>query len=266
MIIHKGKRACPRRIMLYGTKGIGKSTWANIDGAFFINLEDGLNDIDCVSTEWLTHYDQVVEAIAWLMGNPNPYRAIVIDSADWFQKLLFDAVASENKKETIEQIGYGKGYLAAAKKLEYVIQGLDRLRISQGKHIIFLAHEQVTRFSKPGGDTYDRYSPDLHKEIAGVLGEWVDELLFASYRVFTKSEDLGFNKTRQVAIGGQERYIRTAETAAVIAKNRLNLPEELPMDWAEYAKFLPAVPVNGHTAESGNISGLVVNGSSKVQV
>ena len=34
--------------MLYGTHGIGKSSWAaQAPGVLFLNVEDGLNDIDC---------------------------------------------------------------------------------------------------------------------------------------------------------------------------------------------------------------------------
>lgn len=274
MIINKGKRILPRRVLLYGTKGIGKSTWARDAGALFLNVEDGLNDIECDSTEWLRNYAGVVGAISWLIANPVPNPAIAIDSADWLQAILFDEVASEKKKDTIEDIGYGKGFLAAAKKLEYVIQGLDHLRITQGKHIIFLAHEKIYRFNKPGGDSYDRYAPDLHKDIESVLSEWCDEVLFASYRVVTKEEDMGFNKVRKVAIGGQERFVRTTETAAVTAKNRLQLPDELPMSWEAYARHFPrvapkpepVVPRNGHDLSGGDIAGLVVDGSSKVTV
>ncbi|MFN9292481.1 MAG: AAA family ATPase, partial [Planctomyces sp.] len=45
--ITTGKKAVPRRVMLYGTHGIGKSSWAaQAPGVLFLNVEDGLNDID----------------------------------------------------------------------------------------------------------------------------------------------------------------------------------------------------------------------------
>ena len=75
-----------------------------------------------------------------------------------------------------------------------------------------------------------------------------------------RKEDQGFNKTRNIAIDGGERYLRTTETAAVLAKNRLSMPPEIPFPrgggWAEYARYFP---------KPGNIDGVVKDGSSKAK-
>ena len=259
MNISKGKTPRPRRVLLYGTKGIGKSTWANnAPHPLFLNIEDGLDDLDCEKTDWLTTLDQVYDAISFLYSTPTPYKSIVVDSADWLEGLIFKAVAIEAGKASIDQIGYGKGYNSAADKLTSVLEGLDYIRRQHGKNIIFLAHDQVTKFSAPGGESYDRYSPALHKEMSAVLTEWVDEVLFATYEVFTRKEDLGFNKTRNIGTGTGARIIRTQETPAVVAKNRLNLLDPLPMDWSAYQAHW-STPEAPH----GNIAGVVVDGSSK---
>jgi hypothetical protein len=104
-----------------------------------------------------------------------------------------------------------------------------------------------------------------------MIQEWCDEVLFASFRVNTRTEEAGFGKERKLAVGGKDRYIRTNESASCIAKNRLGLPSELPMDWDAYAAYVkkPAPvtkqeePVVQRPASSGNIEGLVVNGTSK---
>jgi hypothetical protein len=69
--------------------------------------------------------------------------------------------------------------------------------------------------------------------------EWTDELLFASYRVAVRKEDQGFNRERNVAIDLNERYVRTQETAAVRAKNRLAMPPEIEFSWAAYQSYWP---------------------------
>ena len=44
--ISKGRKARPRRVMLYGTHGIGKSTFgAMAEKPIFVPTEDGLADI-----------------------------------------------------------------------------------------------------------------------------------------------------------------------------------------------------------------------------
>jgi len=48
--IRTGKQSSPPRILLYGTEGIGKSTFAaQAPNPIFIPTEDGLNEIDCAS-------------------------------------------------------------------------------------------------------------------------------------------------------------------------------------------------------------------------
>ena len=46
--ITKGREAQPPRIMIYGSEGVGKSTFAaSAPKPIFIQTEDGLGEIDC---------------------------------------------------------------------------------------------------------------------------------------------------------------------------------------------------------------------------
>ena len=46
--IQTGRENKPPRIMIYGSEGVGKSTFgASAPGAIFIQTEDGLGEIDC---------------------------------------------------------------------------------------------------------------------------------------------------------------------------------------------------------------------------
>lgn len=257
MQIISGKQTRPRRIMLYGIHGVGKSTWASeAPHPLFLNIEDGIADIDAAKTEHLKAYADVVSAISWLIGNPNDYQTIVLDTVDWLERQIFDEVARSQGKKNIEEIGYGKGYQLALSKWEFLLSGLNRLR-DMGRTVILLCHAKVRKFTDPGADSYERYEPAIHESGSRLLQEWCDEVLFAKFRVLTRTEDQGFNKKRTIALGGKERIIRTSESAAEIAKNRLRLPDELPMQWASFAEFLPS---------PGNVAGLVVNGTSKVGV
>lgn len=254
MKIMTGKQTRARRILLYGPHKIGKSTWASkAPGVLFADIEDGLNDLDVAKTEHLKSYADVVSCVSWLVSNSHPYQTFVIDTVDWLEQLIFQQVARDASKGNIADIGYGKGYDAARAKWDFLLGGLNALR-AKNVTIILLGHAKVTRFDNPETDAYDRYDVDLHKSSCGMIEEWCDEILFASRRVFVRTQDLGFNKERKIAAGDGERYIRTTETPAAIAGNRLGLPAELPMEWDAYAKFLPPA----------NVAGVVVNGSSKV--
>ena len=75
MKIVKGKQQRPRRVMLYGTHGIGKSSWAaQAPATVFLNLEDGLADIDCAKTEHLQSWERVVDALTWLRQQQHEFK------------------------------------------------------------------------------------------------------------------------------------------------------------------------------------------------
>ncbi|QOJ16318.1 MAG: AAA family ATPase [Phycisphaeraceae bacterium] len=84
---------------------------------------------------------------------------------------------------------------------------------------------------------YDRYSPRLHKLASALVQEWADEVLFATYKVHTVKVDEGFNKAKHNGVSTGERIIRTVERPAHVAKNRLGLPEEIPLDYRVYGAF-----------------------------
>ena len=257
MKILKGKSEKPRRILLYGVHGVGKSTWASeAPGALFLDIEDGIGDLDVNKTEHLKDFGAVVACISWLVTNDHKFQTIVLDTVDWMEHMIFEDVARSAGKANIEEIGYGKGYKIAAKKWQFLLNGLERLR-EKGMTIVLLCHAQIRKFTPPDGDGYERYEPSIHEVGSRILQEWCDEVLFACFRIFTRTEDQGFGKERKIAIGGKERLIKTSESASVIAKNRLKLPDELPLTWAALAEFLPSA--------NGNIAGVVVNGTSNAK-
>ena len=262
MQINKGKKIQPRRTMLYGVHGVGKSEWAaQAPACLFLNLEDGLNDIDCESSDVLASFDSIMDALRWLAEQKHEYKHVCIDSIDWLETLIHKEVAHKAGKPSIADIGYGAGYKQALALWDRVLFALEWLRKEKAIGIILLAHADIKKFQSPEQDSYDRYQPALHESASSLLQEWCDEVLFASYRVMIRKEDQGFNKTRNIAIDGGERYLRTTETAAVLAKNRLSMPPEIPFPrgggLAEYARYFP---------KPGNIDGVVKDGSSKAEV
>jgi hypothetical protein len=238
--IVSGKKTKPRRTLLYGVHGIGKSTWAaQAPNCLLLNLEDGLDDIDCERTEHLQSLDLVNEALIWLANDKHKYQHIAIDSADWLEGLIHAEVAKKAGKDFAD-IGFGNGYKSALKYWDEITFKLDWLRKEKSIGVILLAHCAIKKHSDPETDSYDRYQPALHDSASAMLQEWCDEVLFASYRVFVRKEDLGFNKERGIAVGNSERYLRTQESAACLAKNRLEgMPAEIGFSWSEYAKWFP---------------------------
>jgi len=237
-LIETGKRRLPRRVLLYGVHGIGKSTFgAAAPQPIFIPTEDGLGEIDCARFPLVRSFEEVLTALSELYTRPHDYRSVAIDSLDWLERLIWNYVCRLKGKESIEEFGYGKGYTFAVDYWREVLEGLDALRNERQMMIVLLAHAKIERFENPETDSYDRYSPRLHKTASAIVQEWCDEVLFATYRVHTKQLDEGFDRTRTRAIGTGDRIIRTTERPAHMAKNRLGLPEELELKFDAYARY-----------------------------
>jgi hypothetical protein len=115
------------------------------------------------------------------------------------------------------------------------LEGLVALHQHKQMLIVLLAHAKIERFEDPESAAYDRYSPRLHRHASSLLTEWVDAVLFATRRIRVETQDAGFNRERGIAKGigkdGGERILRTVGGPACVAKNRYNLPPELPLDW-----------------------------------
>lgn len=237
--VRSGRRPSPRRVLLYGTQGIGKSTFAACaQKPVFIQTEDGLGEIDCDKFPLATRFDQVMKSLEALYIDEHQYRTVVIDSLDWLERLIWEEVCQEKTVGSIEDIGYAKGYVFSLTYWKTFLEGLSALRSDKGMTVVLIAHARIERFDNPETDPYDRYTPRLHRLASQMIMEWCDEVLFASYKVHTKQTKEGFDRTRTQGIGTGERVIRTVERPAHVAKNRLNLPDELPLDWNAYAHYI----------------------------
>jgi hypothetical protein len=230
-----GKQSKPRRVLLYGVHGIGKSTFsAGAPDAVFIPTEDGIADIDCESFPLSESFQQFVGYLTQLCEEAHDRKTLVIDSLDWLERLIWADIEREHGVTSIEDIGYAKGYTFALKQWRSVLRQLDWLRDNKGMTCILIAHAKIERFQPPDNDPFDRYSPKLHKLSAGMVQEWCDEVLFANYQTFTKTSGEGFDKRTQ-GVGTGQRVVHTSERPSHLAKNRAGLPETLGLSWAEYA-------------------------------
>ena len=273
MKIISGKQATARRILLYGIHGVGKSTWAaSAPRAVGINVEDGLADIDCDKTEPLNSFSDVMQSLFWFYNEPHDYQNLFLDTIDFLERLIFREICEKAKTETINDIDYGKGAPRAIPRWEKMIELLDQIRKHRKMNIILLGHSKLELVKNPEGSEYHRYAPDLWTNSRGegtgaMIQEWCDEVLFCQFKTYTTEEGKGFNK-RTLAVGGKERVIRTSESATAMAKNRIGLPPEMPMEWKAYADCVRAnysERMKKPETEKIDISGIVVDGSSKVK-
>ena len=78
MKIVRGKKIQPRRVLLYGTHGTGKSSWASqAPDVVFMNLEDGLNDIDSAKTDHLLSLESVAGFLGEMYTEKHDFKWLV---------------------------------------------------------------------------------------------------------------------------------------------------------------------------------------------
>jgi hypothetical protein len=227
--VERGVKPKPRRILLIGVEGVGKSTFgAAAPNPVFICPEDGLTHLDVPHFPEPSSWADVLGCVEALRTEPHDFKTAVFDTVDWIEPLLWKFICERDKQENIEAYGYGKGYVAALDEWRLFLRRLEALRRERGLDIVLLAHSWVKQFKNPEGEDYDRYQMKLHDKSAGLLREWCDVVMFANYETATTT-DKRTKRVRGISTGARVMY--TERSAAFDAKNRLNLPWQLPLDW-----------------------------------
>lgn len=235
--IKTGPESQPDRILIVGTEGVGKTTFAaEAESTVFICAEDGI-------PKSLRHikrfpepktFNDVIDAIRTLINEDHSFKTLAIDTLDWLEPIIWRDLCAKNSWENIESPGYGKGYVTAGDEWRRLLAALDVLRKRKGTEIILLAHASIKTFQNPAGDDYSRYECKLHKIAAALVKEWTDTNLFAIHEEFAKTDTRG--KVTKKGHSTGRRVIHTERTAAWDAKNRWNLPPELALNYADYAE------------------------------
>ena len=227
--IRKKAKQKPPRIVLYGGAGIGKTFFAaSMNKPIFVLTEDGMGKIEADHFPLAESFEDVLKNFL-PMENNNDYKTLVVDSLDWLEPLIWDKACQDNNWKSIEQPGYGKGYVEVLKYWREYIKLLNELR-EKGYTIMQIAHNQIKRFESPEIEAYDRHELKLHRKTADLILEHSDCCFFANFKLGTvQVKGKGGNMTTKAVAG--DRVVYTVEKPAYLAKNRYALPESLPFDW-----------------------------------
>jgi len=228
------------RIVVYGPSGIGKTTFgASAPNPVFIITEDGLGDITVPHFPLAKTYDDVMGALATLINDDHDFKTLVVDSLDWLENLVWKKTCERLKINSIEDIGYGRGYVETMTEWGDFIDALTCLRDRKDMYIVLIAHSAVVKIEDPIHPAYDRNTFKLHKKISAKMEEYPDIIGFCALRTLLTTEKSGFDKTRNRAISTGEHVMYISPTASIVAKNRYRMPEVIPLEWDAMEKLLP---------------------------
>ena len=247
MKIISGKVERAQKAIIYGPEGIGKSTLAAaFPNPLFIDTEYGSYKIDVKRLPRPSSWMMLLDEVRYVKQNPSLCRTLVIDTADWAEQLCVIDVCAKYQKESIEDFGYGKGYVKLTETFGKLLNLLEEV-VDSGVHVVMTAHAKMRRFDQPdelGG--YDRWEMKLNqKGPAALAKEWADMVLFVNYKTFAVNVDgQGATKGKNKGQGGK-RVMYATHHPCWDAKNRHDLPEELPLDFNAIAHCFP---INGLSA------------------
>lgn len=232
----------PPRIIVHGPPGVGKTTLlASLPEPVLIDAEGGLGKIDIPSFPLATSFADVVEAFGAAVDS-GEFKSVIIDSLDHIEPHVWAEAAKRNGWASIEEPGYGKGYIEADKVWSEFMDLVNSARNDADMIVAMTAHSDVRTFKDPEGAAYDRYEMKLHKRANAFLQEKADLILFANFDTATSEIKEGSQK-RTVGRGGQTRSLYSEHRAAFDAKNRYDLPPKValvkPFDWSQYAEAFP---------------------------
>lgn len=236
--ITRGATVKPQKTVIYGPEGIGKTTLAaQFPDPLFIDTEGGTEGYDVARTQapqsW-TALKDLVRAVA----AERPCGTLVLDTADWAERLLCAELCAKNKWQSMEALNYGKCWQYALEEFGRLLDLLTDVR-DAGMNVVVTAHATVSKFDQPDeAASYDRWTMKMYKKDAALLKEWADALLFVNYKTVVEMVGEGFNAKGKAR--GAKRTIFTTHHAAWDAKNRWGLPDEVPLGYEAIAPHVPS--------------------------
>lgn len=248
--VRTGRSQIGARVFLYGPGGVGKST-AGMDcpNPFFLCGEEGLVGPQFEEAKSLTptSWVELLEMVDWLQDQP--YEWINLDTVDWVEPLVNAFVIKRDSTTqrplvSIEDYGYGKGYVVAAEEFRRLLARFDALTRA-GKNVMVHAHSHIKTFNNPTGENYDKYEPKANKHIVGLLQEWSDATLFATF----DGKAVKGKNGKAKGVGGEGRVLHTQQNAAWYAKNRYGLPVTMPFEFTEVLQYIAAPKAAADSAE-----------------
>lgn len=230
----------PTAAFFYGMPGIGKTSMAAaaqspifITGPFDQGVETlkstGQLSADIPNLPACRNMGDFHSQVENLINGEHDRKTLVIDNIGDILDLLHAEVKRRDFKD--DQMAYAAyevgARVNAPNDVRLMLSALDRVR-DRGMSVVLVGHARVQEIKDPSTANYDKWMPDMSKYAWPLISRWADLVIFqnfVTYVVGSNKEETKKGKAR----GGQERVMYCTNHASYEAKNRHNLPDEIPM-------------------------------------
>lgn len=246
--IIEGVERSPIKCVIYGAEGVGKSSLASkMPNPLFIDTEGGTARLN-VRRVKTASWGELIAVVKAVIANPTVCQTLVLDTADWAETLCIDFICTKYRQASIESFGYGKGYTYLGEEFNELLKLLTKVT-EAGINAVVIAHGKPRKFELPEEQgQFDRWEMKLTKQVAPLLKEWCDMLLFCNYKTFVVTTE---NNTKKAQ--GGKRVIYTSHHPTFDAKNRFNLPPELDLDYKTIQHIFDGVVVDETPVETKEV-------------
>ncbi len=179
------------------------------------------------------------------------FDTLVIDTVDWLEPMAVEYVCrrddgtcfeGSNKRRALIKdgkpylagYGFGDGPKVVLEEWRNAIARWERAWSRRGAEIVLLAHAAVLKERNVGGSDYGVINPAVDKKVADLLCQWADIVLYADRRKLTI--DAGSERSRAKVVTDGSRVMHTQSYGAHRAKNRHDLPREMPLEYDGFRK------------------------------
>ena len=215
------------KLMLYSLPGVGKSTLAaKLKNPIFLDIEGGLNYIECARTEQITDLETFYTYLIELYrAKDREYDTIVIDSVDWLVRKIVETAAgidSNNLDMTLNKSngGYGNGVQVLENHIRTKLLPTLVALNKKGYGICLIAHAERKDMMDADGVDTERITPKIDAKTMSVFIEWTDNVFYL------KKDNNG------------NRVLVLDSDMIALAKNRLSLSGEVKLDEVDINELL----------------------------
>lgn len=209
-LVRKGRLSDPRKIVVYGTGGSGKTSLIEAlqrmgKKPLIIDLDNGSKHLDVarIGLSKISTFEDLRAILQdgefWKAGG---YDTVVIDSLTKAEEMAANYVVRTVPHEkgkpikTIEDYGFGKGYQIVFDCFNQLMQDCDWHTDPErgNRNIVLICHECTAPVLNASGDDYECYQPRLQSPKSGMgstrsrIKEWADVIAFIGYDIFADKE------------------------------------------------------------------------------